>query len=148
MSKFMIVFILALMAGGSTLQAAATASAAPAQPGAQLPAPPPFDIPSVMPTLFALSAGSKCPGGSALYQGPESRLAAKDKMIYCSIARKDVVVLHRSATLVACPPPMKPYKPVDAGLTPESDVLWCRFPLPSEPILPPAVPEPPAATGK
>ena len=147
MTRLTIFLASAIVVLATTLHAASpTPAVPPPASSAQALTPPPFDIPAGPQTLFALPAGAKCPGGSTLYQGPEARLAARDKMIYCMIARKDIIVLHKTATLVACPPLFLPYKSPDASVTPDADVLWCRMPLPGDPVIPPPIAAPaPAA---
>ena len=141
MKRSILPLALAMAALASTLQAATPSNtvaggAPPALPSGQ----PPLDVPSGMASLFALPAGAKCPGGSMLYRGPEAKLAARDKMIYCLIARKEIVVVHKSASMSACPPMMKTYASPDATLTPDADVIWCRVPLPGEAVVPPIPP--------
>jgi hypothetical protein len=106
--------------------------------------PPPIGVASIPlgpQTLFALPAGTVCPGGSTLYRGPEAKLAARDKMIYCLIARQEIMVFKKTATLNACPPMSKPYVASDVDIAPDTDVLWCRRLEPGDAMVPPPVPQ-------
>lgn len=125
--------------GVLTLAGLFVTGALAAEPPVALLSPGQSSVPLGPQILFALPAGTTCPGGSTLYRGPEAKLAARDKMIYCLIARQEIMVMKKTATLDACPPMTKPYLAKD--VTPDADVLWCRGLEPGEAMQPRPAPQ-------
>ncbi len=136
MTKILKLLCGSLLGLAGLLVSGALAAAPPASPPIGI-----VGVPLGPQTLFALPAGTTCPGGSTQYRGPEAKLAARDKMIYCLIARQEIMVLKKTATLKACPPMSKPYVAPDAGVTPDADVLWCRGLEPGDAMIPPPAPQ-------
>ena len=71
-------------------------------------------------SIFAFP-GAKCPAGSSLYKGPETKMAAAENVVYC-VMLKEVVVLPKTGK--GCGGRLKPYK--DANVKPDDDVIWCK----------------------
>ncbi|MDX1923259.1 MAG: hypothetical protein SFW65_09040 [Alphaproteobacteria bacterium] len=71
-------------------------------------------------SIFAFP-GTKCPAGSSIYKGPETKMAAADNAVYC-VFTKEVIVLPKSAR--ECKGRLKPYK--DDSVKPDDDVIWCK----------------------
>ncbi len=71
-------------------------------------------------SIFAFP-GAKCPAGSAIYKGPETKMAASENVVYCVIV-KDVIILPKTGR--GCVGFLKPYN--DASVKPDDDVIWCK----------------------
>lgn len=71
-------------------------------------------------SIFAFP-GTKCPAGSGLYKGPETKMAAADNAVYCVFV-KEVIILPKGGN--GCVGRLEPYK--DATIKPDDDVIWCK----------------------